>query len=301
MKPAPFRYARPQNLADAVELLAAADHEVKILAGGQSLVPMLNLRLVRPSVLIDLNGVPGLDHVTPGTDGGLSDGLRIGALVRHAALAGSATVIERAPLLAEAAHHIGHPAIRHRGTLGGSLAHADPAAELPAVLVALGAELTLHGRRGARTIQASEFFLGLMTTALAPDEILVEIRVPPLPGTGWGFAEVVRREGDFALAGVVALVGGAAGSSGRCESARLVGFGVGDRPVRFAAAEDLLTSPGCDPGTALTAAVAAAAAEACDPPDDVHASAEYRRHLAAVLTEDAVSQALTRLDGARRS
>jgi aerobic carbon-monoxide dehydrogenase medium subunit len=296
LKPAPFRYARPRNFADAVELLAAADHDVKILAGGQSLVPMMNLRLVRPTVLVDLNDVPGLDHVTPNADGGLS----IGALVRHAALAGSATVIERAPLLAEAARHVGHAAIRHRGTLGGSLAHADPAAELPAALVALGAELSLHGRRGARTIQASEFFLGLLTTALKPDEILVEIRVPPLPGAGWGFAEVVRREGDFALAGVVALVDRAVGSSGRCESARLVGFGVGDRPVRFAAAEDILTSPSHDRGAALTRA-AAAAAEECDPPDDVHASAEYRRHLATVLTEDAVSQALTRLDGARRS
>ena len=295
MKPAPFRYARPQNLADAVDLLAAADHDVKILAGGQSLVPMLNLRLVRPAVLIDLNGVPGLDHITPGPSSGLS----IGALVRHAALADSALVMEHAPLLAEAARHVGHAAIRHRGTLGGSLAHADPAAELPAALVALGAELHLHGRRGARMIQAGEFFLGLMTTALAPDEILLEIRVPP-QGPGWGFAEVVRRTGDFALAGVVALVGRAAGPSGRCESARLVGFGLDDRPVRFAAAEEILTSQGHDPGAALTRA-AAAAAEACDPPDDVHASAEYRRHLAAVLTEDAVSQALTRLDGARAS
>jgi carbon-monoxide dehydrogenase medium subunit len=254
---------------------------------------MLNLRLVRPAVLIDLNSVPGLDHITPGADGGLS----IGALVRHAALAGSAAVRERAPLLAEAAGHVGHAAIRHRGTLGGSLAHADPAAELPATLVALGAELSLHSRRGTRTIQASEFFLGLMTTALAPDEILLEIRVPP-QGPGWGFAEVVRRAGDFALAGVVALVGRAAGPSGRSESARLVGFGVGDRPVRFAAAEEILTSQDLDP-VAAVARAAAAAADACDPPDDVHASAEYRRHLAAVLTEDAVSQALTRLDGAR--
>jgi carbon-monoxide dehydrogenase medium subunit len=292
LKPAPFRYARPQNLADAVELLAA-DHDVKILAGGQSLVPMLNLRLVRPAVLIDLNGVPGLDHITPSASGGLT----IGALVRHAALADSAPVIERAPLLAEAARHIGHAAIRHRGTLGGSLAHADPAAELPAALVALGAGLRLHGRRGARTVQASEFFLGLMTTALAQDEILIEIHVPP-QGPGWGFAEVVRRTGDFALTGVVALVGRTTGSSGRCESARLVGFGVGDRPVRFAAAEEILTSQGLDP-VAAVARAAAAAADACDPPDDVHASAEYRRHLAAVLTEDAVSQALTRLDGAR--
>jgi CO/xanthine dehydrogenase FAD-binding subunit len=290
LKPAPFRYARPQTLADAVELLGAADHDVKILAGGQSLVPMMNLRLVRPAVLIDLNGVPGLDHITPSADGSLS----IGALVRHAALAASVAVIERAPLLAEAARHVGHAAIRHRGTLGGSLAHADPAAELPAALVALDAALTLQGRRGARAVQASEFFLGLMTTALAPDEILLEIRVPP-QGRGWGFAEVVRRAGDFALAGVVALVGRAA-PSGPCDRARLVGFGVGDRPVRFTAAEEILTSR--DPSAALTLA-AAAAAEACDPPDDVHASAEYRRHLAAVLTEQAVSQALARLAGAR--
>jgi carbon-monoxide dehydrogenase medium subunit len=254
---------------------------------------MLNLRLVRPAALIDLNGVPGLDHITPSAAGGLT----IGALVRHAALADSAPVVERAPLLAESARHIGHAAIRHRGTLGGSLAHADPAAELPAALVALGAELRLHGRRGARTVQASEFFLGLMTTALAPDEILIEICVPP-QGPGWGFAEVVRRTGDFALAGVVALVGRTTGSSGRCESARLVGFGVGDRPVRFAGAEEILTNQGLDP-VAAVARAAAAAADACDPPDDVHASAEYRRHLAAVLTEDAVSQALTRLDGVR--
>jgi len=276
-----------------VDLLASADHDVKILAGGQSLVPMLNLRLVRPAVLIDLNGVPGLGRIAPSADNGLT----IGALVRHAALADSVAVIERAPLLAEAARHVGHPAIRHRGTLGGSLAHADPAAELPAALVALGAEFVLHGPRGPRTIQASEFFRGLMTTALAPDEILVEIHVPP-ESPGWGFAEVVRRAGDFALAGVVALVGWAPESSGRCESARLVGFGVGDRPVRFAAAEEILTSAGGDPSAAVAQA-ASAAAEACDPPDDVHASAEYRRHLAAVLTEDAVSQALTRLDGAR--
>lgn len=295
MKPAPFRYARPRDLAEAVELLASVEHDVKILAGGQSLVPMLNLRLVRPAVLIDLNGVPGLDHVTAGADGSLT----IGALVRHADLAASAPVIERAPLLAEAARHIGHAAIRHRGTIGGSVAHADPAAELPAALVALGAELVLHGPRGTRTIQAPAFFLGLMTTALASDEILTEIRVPR-PGPGWGFAEVVRREGDFALAGVVALVGRSDGSSGRCESARLVGFGVGDRPVRFDAVEKILTGAGGDRRAALARAATAAAA-ACDAPDDVHASAEYRRHLAAVLTEDAVNQALARSDGAQPS
>ena len=294
MKPAPFRYARPHNLADAVELLTAVDHDVKILAGGQSLVPMLNLRLMRPAVLVDLNGVPGLDGIAPGPAGGLT----IGALVRHALLAHSPLVRERLPLLTEAARHVGHPAIRHRGTLGGSLAHADPAAELPAALVALDALFVLHGPRGMRTVPASQFFLGLMTTALAPDEILTEVRVPP-QGPGWGFAEVARRAGDFAMAGVAALLARPSGRPGHCESARLVGFGVGDRPVRFAAAEAILTSGKLDPSAAVDQA-AAATSDACDPPADVHASADYRRHLVTVLTEEAVRQALARLDGAGR-
>jgi carbon-monoxide dehydrogenase medium subunit len=284
LKPAPFRYARPENLADAVGLLAAGGPDVKILAGGQSLVPMLNLRLARPAVLVDLNRVPGLAGITATPAGGLT----IGALVRHAALAETPLVRARAPLLAEAARHVGHPAIRYRGTLGGSLAHADPAAELPAALVALDAEFVLHGARGERTVPASHFFLGLMATALAPDEILTAIRVPP-HGPGWGFAEVARRAGDFALAGVAALV---TGSSARCESARLVGFGAGDRPVRFTAAEESLMNGILDP---------AAAARTCDPPDDVHASADYRRHLVAVLVEDAVGQALARLGRAQRT
>jgi len=292
LKPAPFRYARPGTLADAVGLLAAGDPDVKIVAGGQSLVPMLNLRLVRPTVLVDLNRVPGLDGIAPGPAGGLA----IGALARHALLAHSPLVRQRAPLLAEAARHVGHAAIRHRGTLGGSLAHADPAAELPAALVALDAIFVLQGPRGERTVPAPGFFLGPMTTALAADEILTEVRVPPQE-PGWGFAEVARRAGDFALAGVVALVGRRSGVPGLCQSARLVGFGVADRPVRFAQAEAILTSP--DQSAAVVRA-AAAAAQACDPPADVHASADYRRHLAAVLTEEVVRQALARLDGAGR-
>jgi carbon-monoxide dehydrogenase medium subunit len=292
LKPAPFRYARPETLAEAVGLLAGNDHDVKILAGGQSLVPMLNLRLVRPSVLIDLNGVAGLDRIVPGPAGGLT----IGALVRHAALADSALVKEQAPLLAEAARHVGHPAIRHRGTLGGSLAHADPAAELPAALASLDAHIVLQGLGGERTVPASEFFLGLLTTALAADEIVTEIQIPP-HGPGWGFAEVVRRAGDFALAGVMAIVA-RPGLSGRLESVRLVGFGVGDRPVRFVEAERIITNPAFD-ARADVARVAAAAADACDPPDDVHASADYRRHLAAVLAGEVVGQALARLDAAR--
>jgi aerobic carbon-monoxide dehydrogenase medium subunit len=292
LKPAPFRYARPKTLADAVGLLARGDHDVKILAGGQSLVPMLNLRLARPSVLVDLNGVVGLDRIEPGPGGGLT----IGALARHAALASSPLVSERAPLLGEAARHVGHPAIRHRGTLGGSLAHADPAAELPAALVALDAQLVLHGPSGERTILASEFFQGLLTTALGPDEIVTGIHAAP-HGPGWGFAEVVRRAGDFALAGVMTLVA-RSGPSGGSGFARLVGFGVGDRPVRFVAAEQIISDPAFDAGADM-ARVVAAVAEACDPPADVHASADYRRHLATVLAGDVVRQALTRLNRGR--
>jgi len=193
LKPAPFRYARPETLAEAVELLAGGDHDVKILAGGQSLVPMLNLRLVRPSVLIDLNGVAGLDRIVPGPAGGLT----IGALVRHAALADSVLVKEQAPLLAEAARHVGHPAIRHRGTLGGTLAHADPAAELPAALILLDARIVLHGWRGERTIPASEFFLGLLTTALAADEIArIETMLPPSAVAGTRYDERQMRTLD---------------------------------------------------------------------------------------------------------
>ena len=289
MKPAPFRYARPESLADALSLLNAGDDDVKILAGGQSLVPMMNLRLLRPAVLVDLNGLPGLDRIAPLPDGGIS----IGALVRHARLVQDPLVRERVPVLAEAARHVGHAAIRHRGTVGGSLAHADPAAELPAALLALGVQLILHGAKGPRMVAAADFFRGLLTTALAPGEILTEARVPA-HGRGWGFAEVARRSGDFALAGVVAVLDRVPGSTAPCVSARVVGFGVGDRPVRFLEAERVLTTAAPDP-------VRAGAAVACEPPADVHASAAYRRHLAAVLTEDAVRQALARLDGAARA
>ena len=289
MKPAPFHYARPRSLAEALSLLAAGDGEAKLLAGGQSLVPMLNMRLVRPAVLVDLNAVPGLDGIAAVPDGGLV----IGALARHADVAVSPLVHARAPLLAEAARHVGHAAIRNRGTLGGSLAHADPAAELPAVLVALDSELILTGMGGARSVRASAFFLGLLSTALGVGEILTEIRVPA-QGPGWGFAELARRHGDFALAGVAAVVRTGA-SPGQCDEAVLVGFGVGDRPVRLTPSERIAAGAGLDAETAARAG--AAAGLACDPPDDVHASAEYRRHLATVLTERALLQAFGRLGG----
>lgn len=285
MKPAPFRYARPRTVAETVRVLADAGGEGKILAGGQSLVPMLNMRLARPSLVIDLNAVHGLDVITASTAGGL----RIGALVRHADLAASPLVRERAPLLAEAARHIGHTAIRNRGTLGGSLAHADPAAELPAAAVALDASLVIVGRRGTRMVPASDFFVGLLTTALEADEILTEIHIPP-GRDAWGFAELARRPGDYALVGVAAVV---ATNNDRGESARIVAFGIGDRPVRLRAAEGVLVGAPLDAGCAQVAG--SAAYEVSAPADDLHASGAYRRHLTAVLTEQAVADAINRL------
>jgi CO/xanthine dehydrogenase FAD-binding subunit len=299
MKPASFRYARAGSLAEAVALLAEAPGDTKLLAGGQSLVPMLNMRLVRPAVLVDVNSVRELAGITPTADGGL----RIGALTRHAELTASPAVIERAPLLAEAARHVGHAAIRNQGTLGGSLAHADPAAELPAALLALDARVHVTGPRGAREIAADAFFLGLLATALEADEILTAIEVPAQP-PGWGFVEIARRPGDFALAGVAAIVrvghpltlpSPPRGGEGEM---RLVGFGIGDRPLRLSSAERVGAGAQLDAATAARAG--AAAGPDCDPPSDVHGSADYRRHLATVLTERALLQAFTRLAGRPR-
>ena len=293
MKPAPFRYARAGTLAEAIALLAAAPGEHKVLAGGQSLVPMLNMRLVRPAVLVDVNGLRELTGITPGPEGGL----RLGALTRHAELAASPAVLEHAPLLVEAARHVGHAAIRNQGTLGGSLAHADPAAELPAALLALDARVRISGPRGAREVAAEAFFRGLLTTALEADEILTAIEVPAQP-PGWGFAEIARRPGDFALAGVAAVVRVAPDAPAHVEHARLVGFGVADRPLRLAGAERHLTGRPLDADIAARAG--AAAGPDCDPPSDVHGSADYRRHLATVLIERALLQATSRLAGRPR-
>jgi carbon-monoxide dehydrogenase medium subunit len=293
MKPASFRYARASTLAEAIALLAEAPGESKVLAGGQSLVPMLNMRLVRPAVLVDVNRLGELIGITPTPAGGL----RIGALTRHAELVAAPVVIEHAPLLAEAARHVGHAAIRNQGTLGGSLAHADPAAELPAALVALDARVLVTGPRGAREIPADALFRGLLTTALEADEILTAIEIPA-PPPGWGFAEIARRPGDFALAGVAATLRLGPRSPARIEAARLVGFGVGDRPLRLSAAERHLAGGVLDAETAARAG--GAAGPDCDPPSDVHGSAEYRRHLATVLTERALLQAGARLARATR-
>ena len=263
MKPAPFAYHRPLSLPDA-----------RLLAGGQSLVPTLNMRLGAPSALIDINRIPGLDEIRLG-----SEGLVLGALARLDAVERSPLVAAHAPLIAQALPHVAHLAVRTRGTVGGSIALADPAAELPACIVALGATIRSVSRRGPRETPAAEFFRGVYTTALAPDEVLTAVVVPALaPGWRSRFDELARRHGDYAL---VALAAHARVANGTIAEARLVLAGVGPRPVRAAGAEAALAGRRVD-APALEAAARALAGE-LDPPADVHASAALRRHLAAVL------------------
>ena len=287
MKPPPFAYACPTDIAEAVALLATHGEDARPLAGGQSLVPLLNFRLARPAVLVDLNRIASLAQVT------VADGtLRIGAMARQAQVEADPAVARGWPLLAEAIGHIAHPQIRNRGTIGGSLALNDPAAELPAAMLALDAEMTADGPGGARTIAARDFFVDTMTTALAEDELLTGIRVPALPaGTGWSFRETARRSGDFALVAVAVLLQ-PAGDGGTC--ARVVVTGTGRGPARVPAAEAILAERGAS-GDACAAA-GDAAAEAVEPADDPHAPAWYRRRLVAALTARAGLEALTRME-----
>ena len=286
MKPPPFAYECPRDVAGAVALLAAHGPDARPLAGGQSLVPLLNFRLARPAVLVDLNRIETLGRITVS-----GDGLCIGAMARQAAVEADPVVAGCWPLLTEAIGHIAHPQIRNRGTIGGSLAHNDPAAELPAVMLALDAAMITQGPEGQRTIAAQDFFAGTMETALAPDELLTEIQVPTLPeGTGWGFQETARRQGDFALVAVAVLLRPA--EAGQID-ARVVVTGTGEGPARMRAAEAVLTERGTDADACEAASNAAA--EACDPADDPHAPAWYRRKLVAALTRRACREAMVRM------
>jgi aerobic carbon-monoxide dehydrogenase medium subunit len=285
VKPPRFRYADPATVDEALDFLARHGADAKVLAGGQSLMPLLNFRLARPAHVIDVNRVDALASIAPAADGGL----RLGALARQRVLERSALVRERCPLLAQALAFVGHPQIRARGTLGGSLAHADPAAELPAVMVALEARLTLCRAGSQRTVAAGDFFVGLLTTALMPDELLTEIALPPWPArTGSSAREVAKRHGDFALGGVAATL--TLDGQGRIARARIVGFGVGPVPVRLLDAERALA--GGAPAPAAFADAGRLAAAAVEPPDDIHASAAYRKRLAGVLTTRALADAL---------
>ena len=291
MKPAPFKYFAPTALEEALALLAEYGDEARPLAGGQSLVPAMNFRLARPEVLVDLNRVPELFFVSEA-----SGELRLGAMTRQRELERHALVAQHAPLLRETAPHIAHPQIRNRGTVGGSLAHADPAAELPAVMVALGARFRLQSAAGERWVAAEAFYEDVFTTTLEPEEMLVEVAVPPLPArSGWAFQEVARRHGDFALVGVAAVV--SLDEQERCRDARVVLLSVGGGPVRAEQAAQVLA--GQKPETKLVEEAARVAAEEdIDPPDDLHATAGYRRHLARVLTRRALTEAFTRAGNA---
>ena len=294
MKPAPFEYLAPDSLDAALDLLARSGGDAKLLAGGQSLIPVMNFRLAQPSLLIDLNRLRDLDYIRE-ADEGNTGGLRIGAMTRHRKLERDPLVPRLAPLLAEAVPFIAHPQIRNRGTIGGSLAHADPAAELPAVMVALDARFRLQSAAGERWVEARDFFGGLFTTALEPDEMLVEVALPPpLPRTGWAFLEVARRLGDYAQVGIAARV--SLDDAGRCREARLVFLSVGDRPVVAREAAGMLAGSDLS-DEAIAAAADKASREEMDPTGDIHASTDFKRHLARVLTGRALRRAFARAKG----
>jgi carbon-monoxide dehydrogenase medium subunit len=282
VKPPLFDYRAPSSLEEAVAL--RAEHaDSAVLAGGQSLMPLLNLRMAYPGTVIDLGGVAELAGIRE-FDGGVA----FGAMTRQRAAERSELVRDRIPLLAEALAHVGHPAIRNRGTVGGSIAHADPAAELPAVALALDAQLVARSPRGERVIAAQDFFVGFLTTALEPDELLVEIRVPGLPKpSGAAFVELARRHGDFALVGVGAAV--ALDGNGAIADARLAFIGVGGAPVRAREAEAMLR--GARPDDATFAEAAQRATAELDPGSDAHATAAYRRRVAGVLARRALKEA----------
>jgi aerobic carbon-monoxide dehydrogenase medium subunit len=283
MKLPPVDYEAPKTVSEALELLAEHQDEASVLAGGQSLIPLLALRLAQPAVLIDINGVAELYGVSA-KDGWVT----VGAMTREYMAEESETVADAVPLLAAALPLIGHEAIRNRGTVGGSLAHADPAAELPAVARALDAEFVVRGRPGERVVPAAEWFEGYLTTSRRPDELLVEVRFPAArPGTGVSFQEVARRHGDFAMVGLATSV---TLSDGVISDARLAFAGVSDVPARATGAEDLLA--GERPSAGLFDEAARRAAADIDPPADLHGSAEYRKKVAATLVRRGLREAV---------
>lgn len=275
MKPAPFDYVRPSSIEEALAFLGAHPDAV-VLAGGQSLVPMLNMRLVAPTHVVDIGALPGLREIS--VKGGR---LRMGALLRHCDIAASQAIVEAAPLLKEAALHIGHPAIRNRGTIGGSLALADPAAELPACLLALGGRVEIEGPDGPRHVEAAEFFTGAFETSLRPGELLRAVEVPVLaPGYRSGFGELARRHGDYALAGLAAH---GRIDAGRVFDLRLAFFGAGDRPVLAVAAAGKLEGEVLSAANIATAV--SALAEDIEPIGQPGCGAETKLHHCGVLTK----------------
>ena len=283
MKPAKFDYHAPTSLDDAVALLQRYGGDAKILAGGQSLMPLLNFRLSRPAALVDLNRIASLAYIREE-----NGQVRLGAMTRQRTIEFSPVVARRLPLLSEATKWVGHLPIRTRGTIGGSIAHADPSAEYPAVLTALEGEVVARGPKGERVVKAKDLFLTYLTTSLESDEVISEIRLPVMPvGAGFALEEFARRHGDFAIVAIAAMV---VRDAARCKQARLATAGAGPVPVRLRAAEEILERDGVT-DVAIDAA-ARRAAELVSPDSDIHASADYRRHLTMVLTRRALKRAL---------
>jgi CO/xanthine dehydrogenase FAD-binding subunit len=287
MKPAPFKYVAAESIEAALAVKAEHGDEALFLAGGQSLIPAMNFRLAQPAMLVDINPLHNLDYVRVDDDGTV----RIGALTRNRTLEREPLLAARQPLISEAVRQVAHPQIRNRGTLGGNLAHADPASELPAVVVALGGRLKARSARGERWIDAQQFFVGALRTALRADEMLVEVELPALPPrTGTCFLEVARRRGDYAMMGVAAVV--TLDENGTCAQARLAYCNAGETPVDAAQAAQALIGQRIEERHVTDAAVRAQ--REIDAPGNVHASSAFQRHLAGVLTRRAVRSAVTR-------
>lgn len=286
MKPAAFQYAVPNTVAEAVALLAQHDGEAKPLSGGQSLMPVLNFRLATPKMLVDLRKLPGLDGISV-----KADGTSLGAKVRWVDIEKSEALAKGQPMLSAAMEHVAHYQIRNRGTVGGSLAHADPAAEMPGLAVALDARIRIVGSKGERTVESGSFFTGPLSTVLASDELIVEVLLPAWPAARrWGFQEFARRRGDFALAG--AAVWYDTDGSGKAVNAHVAVIGASDRPRRLPTVEALINGKAMD--EASIAAAAAAVPAAVDPMTDIHASAAYRKSLASTMVERALADAAQR-------
>jgi carbon-monoxide dehydrogenase medium subunit len=287
LKPAPFEYVAPRTVEEAVGHLAHHGPDARVLAGGQSLVRLMNTRLATPAVIVDINRVAGLDGIAAE-----NGALRIGALARQRAAELSDVVRADAPLLAEAGAHVAHPSVRRRGTVVGSIAFADPSAELPAALLALDGEAIVTGRDGERTVAVRDLFMGAFRTSLAAGELITAVRVPRGAGarTGTAWIEVARRQGDLPVCGAGAVV--TLDDAGAVASARIALCGVGDRPVRATAVEDALA--GAEPTDEAFASAADGAARDLDPPSDPHGSADFRRHLAVVMTRRSVQRAAAR-------
>jgi aerobic carbon-monoxide dehydrogenase medium subunit len=291
MKPVAFDLETPRSLDDALGLMADTNRQVKPLAGGQSLVPLLNFRLARPDVLVDLNRLDDLQYIRV-VDGGVA----IGAMTRQSVVERSSDVSRHAPLVSAVRPWVGHAAIRNRGTFGGSLAHADTAAELCMACLVLDATLLVRSQRGERKIRIGEFFVGPFTTSLERDELLVEVRLPTLPvAAGWGFEEVARRRGDFAMVAVAAVL--QVNANNIVVDARLAYLSMGPTPLRAPMAEAALRNQPATPDTFAQAA--AVAVGELDPGDDLHASREYRQHVGQALTRRALARALQRAQASR--